>query len=770
MGSKKSAVVGYRYSMSVHMGVSRGPLNGLRHVKVADKTAWIGNVGDNTVIPINQPALFGGDEKEGGVVGNLYVFFGAATQTFTSAFKALMGGLVPDFRGTMTLFWRGQIAVNNPYPKPWKFRVYRHTAGWDLDPSDPYRATVWYEDKCRIYMDGGIEAMNPAHMIYQCLTDRRWGRGLSPAHLDDESFTSAANKLCSEMFGLCLRWNRQSDINEFIDSILSHIGGVLYADPRTGKLVLKLIRADYDPDTLPVFTYTSGLLEIEEDETGGGDGSFSEVRVTYTNPEDGSEASVSVQSLALQQANGDVASTTAAYPGVPTAALALRLAQRDLELQTASKRFKLVLDRRGWKITPGMPFKISAPDRGVQEVIVRAGTIEDTELTDGRIIVMAVEDFFGLPASSFSEPETPGAWTPPDNSAIAADTRRLEETSYRDLAATLSDGDLAAVDADAGYYVVLAKRPSGTAISYDLGSAATGETMRIRGTGNWTPTETISGGLDYYDTVVTFGPDADLSAVEPDEAILVGDEMMRVDGIDTVTGSLYVARGCADTLPQQHPAGTRAWFYEDLTGTDGRDYATGETVEARVLTITPSERLDLGDVLGDTISIGGRQGRPYPAGDLRVNSVRFGEAADTVFPATVELTWSHRDRILQDDRLIEHEAVDIGPEAGTVYRVRVLDGSTLLREETVAGSSWLYDDTMISSDGEPVEPSWTFEHESERDGLVSWQKYVFPVPRRRSVSVSGAAGSVLASGKTGTSTPRSVSVAGVAGSVIATGQ
>ena len=40
-----------------------------------------------------------------------------------------------------------------------------------------------------------VTAMNPAHIIYQCLTDTAWGMGYPTSALDDASFTAAANTL-----------------------------------------------------------------------------------------------------------------------------------------------------------------------------------------------------------------------------------------------------------------------------------------------------------------------------------------------------------------------------------------------------------------------------------------------------------------------------------------------------------------------------------------------------------------------------------------------
>lgn len=750
-GSKKTTV-GYWYSFSIHMGACRGPINTLRHIKVGGLTAWTGEQETSGLINIDEPALFGGEEKEGGIKGTFEVFMGNAGQTFSSLFKTLMGGFVPDFIGTTTFGYRGKIAANNPYPKPWAFRIARWNEGWDIDTANSFRAAPWYPNKARVILDDGrggqIFAMNPAHIIYECFTNRLWGRGLDPSRLIEDSFVSAANTLCDEAFGLCLKWTRQGDINEFINTVLNHIGAVRYTDNETGNIGIRLIRADYDPDDLVEFSYDSGLLAIEEDETGGGDSAFSEVVVNYVDAATGEEASTRAQSLAIVQSLGDVASTTAAYPGLPTAALAQRVATRDLNQQGAFlKRFKIVLDRRGWKLSRGMVFKITAADRGLSAVVLRVGAIEDSDLKDGRINVTAVQDVFGLPTSGYTIPELPGTWTPPDNSAVDVVTDRIEETTYRDLARLLAPADLASLDDADGRLEVLALAPTGTAINYDLATAATGETLEVRGEGDWTPSALTTGALGYYDTLATFAPDADLSGAQAGETALIDDEIVAILSVDDVAKEITMARGVADTIPDEHSADTRMWFFQDATGSDNRTYATTEVVDVKLLTRTPSEVLDIGDASTNTITMAARQARPYPPGDLQVNTIPFGtfETDLEVASGEVDLTWTHRDRELQADQLVPHEDASVGPEAGTTYTVRVYDGASLLRTVTgITGTSWTYDGSMISTDGEPTEEAWTFKVKSVRGGLDSWQEYEFQVHRRMSRSIEVAEPTALA--------------------------
>lgn len=751
MGRSKKAIVGYWYAFSIHMGACRGPINALRHIKVGGLTAWRGETTSSTEFDINQPALFGGEEKEGGIVGKFGVWMGEATQTFSATFKALLGGLVPDFRGVTTFTYQGKVTANNPYPKPWAFRLARWDAGWDIDPENPLRQTPWYPAKARILLSDGrggyIYAMNPAHILYECYTNRLWGRGHDPSRLAEEYFISAANVLCDEGFGLCLKWQRQGDISEFINTVLNHIGAVQRIDPTTGKVAIKLIRNDYDPENLVVFGYDTGLISIEEDETGGGDSAYSEVVVKYVDAATGEEAMERAHSLAIMQSLGDVASTTAAYPGIPTAALAQRVATRDLNQQAAFlKKFKLVLDRRGWLLGLGDVFKVTAADRGLAQVILRVGSINDSELKDGRITVTAIQDVFGLPETGYAAPQLPGAWMPPNNTAIAVNERRIEEVTYRDLVRTLSPADLASVDDTDSRVAIIAAAPTGTSINYDIASAATGEDLAVRGSGDWTLSAVLDEAVGWYDTALAFSADADLSSVLVGEEILVDDELMRVDAVDDIAKTIDVARGVGDTLPSPHAIGARVWFVEDAKGSDGRTYSTGEDVEVRLLTRTPSDVLGVGEAPGDTVTIGARQARPYPPGNLQINGTPFGTFQDDLMVATgdVVLTWAHRDRVAQEDQLVEHDAASVGPEAGTTYTVEVRDGATLLRTTSgVSGTTWTYDGTMISADGEPTEEAWTFNVRSVRGGLPSWQEYEVRVHRRLSRTLIAAGPNVV---------------------------
>jgi len=820
-GGGSNQIVGYRYDMAFHAGISRGPINELCEIRVADLEVWQGSVtstGDGT---IDAPDAFGGDEKEGGIKGDFKLFMGEATQIVDPFIKEKMEGDVPDWRGVCSLVYYGQIGSNNPYPKPWKFRVRRSTKGWDDDnPWYPETAVIVLSDDAVVtltFIDqpkdeeyiiinginayfrttpagtydvvigdtieatvanleeminfysvdidvlaaangnvielrgasgtapvvetpygwatnvaagGDIRAMNPAHIVYECVTNRVWGRGLPRAMLDDVAFRAVADKLYEENFGLCFLWNRQDDIDAFVQNVIDHIGGALYIDRQTGLLKLRLIRNDYDPEALIAYTFENGILDITEDQTSTRDTMANEIIVEYNDPVVNKLGSVRVQNLASFQSMGSFVSLNVSYHGVATATLALQVAQRDLEFHSSQlRRLTLKMTRAAWRIAPADVIKVNVPSRGIDNMLLRVGEITEAALTEPEITVKCVQDVFGLPDTSIVDPQ-PTQWQPPDRTARVISDRELTEMIYFDLADNLPQSQLPDFSADDGWIKQYARQPSGATVSYDLQSRAGGELLYVtRTTAGFDANAQLVGNVGYYDTDLTITGGDKLSQVALGALVRIDDEYMRLDGLDISAGTITVARGCADTIPQLHLDKARIWFQTAFPTGDYRDYAEGEIVGVRLISRTSSQTLDPIFAYEDFITMGSRQGRPYPPGDMKVEGVPFGDGGFVV-TGDIDFTWVHRDRILQSNVLFEHQAGSVGPEPGTSYTVKVYnyDGTTLLRTETgITTTSWSYTGSMATADGDP--PAMWFWIESVRDGTTSWQHYWINVSR-----------------------------------------
>jgi hypothetical protein len=476
MGKKGgNPVTGYKYSFGIHMGLSRGPLDEVVEIRVGDKTAWTGSVTDTGPLDVRAPELFGGEKQEGGIDGEGVLMMGKPDQTATPGLVAMLGHALPGFRRMVTYFFNGVIASNSPYPKPWKFRVRRALKGWDGDP--------WYPEKCIINLEGdperdeegniisdtiAIKAMNPAHVLYELLTNREWGRGLPASALNIASFTAAADTLHAEGFGVCFRWNRRDALEAFAQAVIDHIGAVLYSDRSTALLTLKLIRYDYDPNTLPIYDTNAGMLEMKEANVSALGPAINEVVVEYTDPVSGKVRTVSNQNIAsLQATRGVFNSLKKQYTGIPTAGLALRLAQRDLRTNAmALRKFTMTFDRRAWKIAPGSVMRISDPVRGINNVVVRVGRIEDGTLTEGTITITAVQDVFALPQTSFIGNEPPN-WIKPNNKPILKEHRAFE-VPYFLLNQTMTPADFDYLEEDSGFLGTVVAKPSDLSLAYNI--------------------------------------------------------------------------------------------------------------------------------------------------------------------------------------------------------------------------------------------------------------------------------------------------------------
>lgn len=738
MGAKKQTI-GYHYLMSLLSGICRGPINSLVAIKVGDKIAFTGPLCDDDTHSIDSPNLFGGEKKEGGIQGPFRLFMGDAAQVLPGAstamvsggkpyngnktlpdVKASIGGMVSEFRGVVTLWFDGLISSMNPYPKEWKFRVRRSTRGW-------YGDVPWYPRRATIFLAGGtIHAMNAAHIIFECSTNPEWGRGLSPDDLDINSFVYAANKLCDEGFGLCIIWYRKEDIDAFIKTVCDHVGAVYYTDRETGKIVFRLIRDDYNINDLPLFTPESGLISIDEDDSQSSDSAYNEVIVTGHDPITDTDIQQRAHNLAARQAQGAPATLDLNYPGLPTNELCARVAERDMRVHAAGlKKYTVSLDRRAWRLTTGMPFRISDPRRGIENIVLRAGEIDDGSMAAGRINMKAVQDVFGLPATSFVTPATP-TWEPPPVDAEEPLYRRMIEASYRDVYLKQGQSTAEGLDNDDAVIAMLAVAPNNTSFEYDLATKAEGEPdYEVWKTGPFTGTAVLLADIGPLDTEITVTNPIDITDDLIGQVVMLDDELILIAGYDDETATLTVERGTVDTIPAPHLAGARVWTVDDDAVSDDRLYASGETVYGKVLTRTSADVLDIALAPEDSVELVARQARPYPPGDVKVDG-------DSVFTSVGEhaepiITWAHRDRILQADQPLAHGEPSVGPEAGTTYNIRIyaLD-DTLIRDESgIVGDTYTY---LASDQAADSAPSIVMvELESEREGLASWQKYRFKV-------------------------------------------
>lgn len=721
MGKKSKVTIGYRYFMGIHMALSRGPLDEIVEIRVGDKEAWKGSITDNAEIYIDKPELFGGEEKEGGIQGTLAVLMGAKTQPVHARLAAMLGGLVPAFRGVSTLFFDGLICAMSPYPKTWAIRARRSVQGWHSD-------SAWYPAKARVVLEGGaVHAMNPAHILYQAYTDPRMGRGLPAGRLDEASWIAAADLFAAEGFGMCLKWTRSDGIDKFAQTVLDHVGASVFTSRRTGKIVLWPTRDNYIVADLPHFTFENGLLGIDDDDAASQMGGTNEVIVKYKDPVAKQEKQVRAKNLgAIHAAGGVTNSTSLDMFGLPTASLASRVAQRELRVTSGFiRRFKLRLDRRGADIMPGGVFTISDSRRGIARMVLRAGACEYGALDDGTVTITAVQDVFGLPATSLTAVEPPG-YVPPNSLPAPVTLRRPFEAPYRELVQALGSVEAQALDPAAAHLMVAAVAPTSLSLGYEVATRIAPAAYAIATLdGPFCPSGALAVGISPSATQITVLSATRLAEARVGTAALIDDEIVRVDAVDPQTGVCTIGRGCADSVPRPHAAGARIWFYDDFAAIPQVEYSQGVSVDVKLLTRSSSGLLAESAAPVDSLALVGRAGLPYPPGNLKIN----GQAWPDQITGELTVSWSSRDRITQADQLLDTTAGNTGPATGITYRLRIYTGSTLLRTYSgITSTSQLYSAADEAANGGPF-TSLRVVLDSQLNGKTSLQAQEWTVTR-----------------------------------------
>lgn len=252
------------------------------------------------------------------------------------------------------------------------------------------------------------------------------------------------------------------------------------------------------------------------------------------------------------------------------------------------------------------------------------------------------------------------------------------------------------------------------------------------GKGSFASLLALNADIDQENTLIPFvafnfsRPDA----VQPGMAVMVNDEIMRVEAI--TLGTLTVKRGCADTIPALHLKNSRAWIFDaSTTGSDRKERSAGETIGVKVAPYTiGGGPVPSASITPVAVTFNMRFFRPYPPGRLKVNGARW-HAGATINDATpaLTITWAHRDRVLQADQLVGHDDDSIGPEPGVTCTMRVYNPTTntVVRTEVgLRGDSFAYQRGQALFDqGYPAAPVTSyFSFTSEREGFEAWQGYL----------------------------------------------
>lgn len=683
IGAKK-VTVGYKYFVGMLLALCHGEVE-LLGVRVGDKdvpytSATIGGPEDFRRLTIDQPDLFGGDEKEGGVQGTVEFYRGLTTQNSNAYLTGRFGTTAPALRGLCYAVLLQTYVGTSQYIKNWAFTVKRIPlpAGMDTAKKD---------------ISGDA---NPAYIVLDLMTNAVYGLGIPSVRFDLASFQAAADALYTESFGMSVVLDSDNSADQVLGDIMRTIDAVLFTDPATGLWTLKLARKDYVVAALPEFT-VDDLLDAPEFTRGSWSETLNEVKVEYIDRAGNYKTRVvQCQESANYATRGETASESFRFHGISNATLALKVAMRLLKTSSYPlAQVRIKVNRKAWQLRPGSPFRLTwEPPAGpaFTDMVLRVKAIRYGDLSEGQIEIEAVEDIFAVANTAYSDPGGTG-WTEPISNPVAPAAQVLLEVPYgivgeaRWVAAMAARGDQTSfagdiwVDEGAGYFRgndLTILTPSGVLASpYSYRTAAldtvgftiaAGAADMARLVGESTDTA----GLNRGDNLAVFA----------DTGEIVGWTTCtdNGDGTYTFTGNL---RGVLDTVPTDHSAGARVWFMTEGAATTKEDaYTVDQTVTAKVLPKNARGTVAIGAVSGVSLATSSRAWKPNPPGNVKINALGYN-----AWPSTIvgdgALTWSHRNRISQgiNAALVAQDTAGAFTPEGD-YTVEVLVGGVVKQNYT----------------------------------------------------------------------------------------
>ncbi len=267
----------------------------------------------------------------------------------------------------------------------------------------------------------GNEA-NPAEVIYDILT-QEWGRaGLDTALINTASFTAAAVTLHGEGVGSGMAGNitRATTALDVIRDILFQIDAIMYFNPFTGEVVLKLIREDYSIPGLPSFDQddlsAEGVISFQQ--TMYND-LVNTVRMKFKDRESNYQNKTAiVHNMAVFYGTDErINARDFTLPFCKDSEAAMEIATRELKLLSQPLRTaELSFNRSAFDLLPGDVFKWSHSDYNLTDVVMRVAKVDFGDRNDGRVKISCAEDRFALAENLYDPPSPMPTEFPPSPS------------------------------------------------------------------------------------------------------------------------------------------------------------------------------------------------------------------------------------------------------------------------------------------------------------------------------------------------------------------
>lgn len=304
------------------------------------------------------------------------------------------GSTVPSFRGYLSAL------------------LYNDEGGWYIGNTPRPGA---YSFEALSYPPAGLagisvsEECNPADAALDILTGTFGKLGLPMAYIDVPSFTACAVTLFAEGHGYSRSLEGGMTGREALAEIEEQVDCVFRDNPATGKIEMKLVRPDYDPNGL--LELSPSNCEIDDYQAGSWDNVVNKIRIVFTDRSDdyqNNSASVINGANARQQL-GSPDELSLSMPGICTIELAYDVAERELAFRsTPIATCKVRCSRAFIGVLTGDVVALTHPEYGISKKAMRISKVDRGKPGDEKITLHLMQEVYQVHRGLFDVIDVPG--------------------------------------------------------------------------------------------------------------------------------------------------------------------------------------------------------------------------------------------------------------------------------------------------------------------------------------------------------------------------
>ena len=238
------------------------------------------------------------------------------------------------------------------------------------------------------------EDSNPMNVAWDMWKARLGKLGISTNYLDSTSFSNAAATLAGESHGYSRCIESIARAGDYLRDIAEQVDCAFYVDETDGKLKVKLIRADFDPNAIVHIT-KDNCVDLVNISFGGHTNLTNRIRLEYLSRARGYiDDYEPAQGPGNSSAQSGVINEEAVQMlGVSHADLAARMAYRELAWRGRNLiKLRAIVDRSFIRVNPGDPIKITWTKPPIAGLVFRVAAVDRGTLTNGRIALDLVQD------------------------------------------------------------------------------------------------------------------------------------------------------------------------------------------------------------------------------------------------------------------------------------------------------------------------------------------------------------------------------------------